>query len=121
MAAAGDDDGGAFIAVVFQGPEQTFLVQAPEAAFCRKCPVAGNPKGSEVGDRAAGAHGTQGVTGVVHPLAVEGAVFLVHQAVNHAQDLALHGRERLGGFGFHQVLVQGNHDFRQRQHEIRQR
>ena len=110
MAAARDNDGGAFVAVVFQRAEQAFLVQTPEAAFRGERPVAGNPQGGEVCDRAAGAHGPQGVTGVVHPLAVEGAIFLVYQAVDHAQYLAFHGREGLGGFGFDQVLVQGNHD-----------
>ncbi len=121
VAAAGDDDGGTFIAVVLQRPEQAFLVQSAEATFCRECPVAGDPQGGEVSDRAARAHGTQGVPGVMHPLAVERAVFLVYQAVDHAQHLALHGCEGLGGFGFDQVLVQGNHDFGQRQHEVRQR
>ena len=111
VAAFGDDDGGAFVAVVFQGPEQAFFVQAAEAAFGGEGAVAGNPQGGQVGDGAAGAHGAQCVPGVVHPFPVEGAVLLVHQPVDHAQYLALHGGEGLGGFGFDQVLVQGNHDF----------
>ncbi len=120
MAAAGDQDGGALVAVVFQGPEQAFLVQAAEAALRREGAVAGDPQGGQVGNGAAGAHDAQGVAGVVHPLAVEGAVLLVHQPVDHAQHLALHGRERLGGLGLHQVLVQGDHDLGQRQHEVGQ-
>ena len=96
-------------------------MQAPKAAFGGEGPVAGDPEGSQVGDGAAGAHGAQGMAGVVHPLTIEGAVLLVDQSVNHAQDLALHGGERLGGFGFDQVLVQRNHDLGQWQHKIGQR
>ena len=96
-------------------------MQAAEAAFGREGTVAGNPECGQVGDGAAGAHGPEGVAGVVHPFPVKGAVFLIHQPVNHTQNLSLHGRKRLGGFGFHEVLVQGDHDFRQRQHEVGQR
>ena len=120
VAAFGDDDGGAFMAVVFQGAEQAFFVQTAEAAFSGEGSVASHPQGGEVGDRAAGTHGAQGVPGIVHPFTIERTVFLVHQPVYLAQYLAFHGRERLGGFGFHQVLVQGDHDLRQRQHEVGQ-
>ena len=120
MAAAGHNDGGAFVTVVLQGPEQAFLMQPAEVAFGRERTVSSHPQRGQVGDGAAGAHGAQGVAGVMHPFTVKGSVFFVHQAVDHAQDLAFHGRKGLGGLGFHQVLVQGDHDLRQRQHEIRQ-
>ena len=109
------------MAVVFQRPEQAFLMQAAKASLGREGAVTGDPEGRQVGDGTAGTHGTQGVAGVVHPLAIKSTILLIHQAVDHPQYLALHGGEGLGGFGFDQVLVQGNHDFGQRQHEVRQR
>tara|TARA_B100000674_G_scaffold477395_1_gene472866 strand:- start:105801 stop:105968 length:168 start_codon:yes stop_codon:yes gene_type:complete len=54
----------------------------------------------------------------VHPLIIEAVVLVIDKTVNHAQHLTLHGGKRLGGFDLHQILIQGHHDARQRQHEI---
>ncbi len=91
-----------------------------EASLGGERMVAGHPQGRKVGDGAAGAHGAQRMVGVMHPFAVPGIFIAVHKMVQHAQHLALQRGEGLGGLGLHQVLVQGNHDLGQRQHEIRQ-
>lgn len=41
--------------------------------------------------------------------------------MQHGENLTLHRRERLGGFHLDQILIEGGHDPRKRQHEIRER
>ena len=56
--------------------------------------------------------------GVVHPAAIEVVVAVVDQTMNHRQHLPFHGGECLGGLDLDQVLVEGDHDPRKRQHEV---
>ena len=98
------------------GDASKIVARGQEAVAC-------NPQGGQIGDRASGTKNTQGMITVLNPSAVElvvkGRGAPVDQAVQDSNDLGLHRRENLGRFNFDRVLVQGEHDFRQRQHEIR--
>jgi len=61
------------------------------------------------------------VLAVVDPGAVELFLLAVDQVVEHCQHLPLHGGKGLGGFNLDQVLVEGGHQARQREHEIGER
>ena len=117
----GDEDGDAVDAAVPERPAQPLLGNAAEIAVRGEEAVARHPEGGDVGDGAAGAEGAEGVLAVVDPGGVEVFRLAVDQVVEHGQHLPLHGGEGLGGLHLDQVLVEGGHQARQREHEIGER
>ena len=121
VSALGDEDGDPVAAAMLQGPAQPFLGNAAEVAVRREEAVARHPERRDVGDRAAGAEGPQGVLAVVDPGRVEVVIAAVDQVMEHGQDLPLHGGKGLGGLHLDQVLVEGGHQARQGEHEVGER
>ncbi len=98
-----------------------FLGNAAEGAVRGKEAVACHPERRGIGDGAAGAEGSQGSLAVMNPGGIEAVLAAVDQVMEHGQDLPLHRGEGLGGLHLDQVLVEGGHQSRQRQHEVGQR
>jgi len=103
---------------MLQGLEQPLTRNALEVARRLAKSVAGRPQGGDVGNRAAGAEGTEGVVAVLNPLTVKIVTAAVDQTMEHRQNLPLHGRKSAGSFHLDQVLIKSGQDSGKGQHEV---
>jgi len=119
--ALGDEDGNAVSAAMFQRAGQPLPGNAAKSPVRREEAVARHPERRDVGDGASGAEGPQGMLAVVHPWRIEFVIASIDQVMEHGEYLPLHGGKGLGGLHLDHVLVEGGHEPRQGEHEVRER